>query len=47
MSELKEPPATLAKSNLSYTQGLLSWAGRTVGLLDADRLFSSLNRSLT
>ena len=47
MSELKEPPATLAKSNFSYTQGLLSWAGRTVGLLDADRLFSSLNRSLT
>ena len=43
----KEPPATLAKSNLSYTQGLLPWQGRTVGLLDADRLFSSLNRSLT
>ena len=27
-SELKEPPATLAKSNLSYTQGLLSWQGQ-------------------
>jgi chemotaxis-related protein WspD len=47
MSELKEPPATLAKSNFSYTQGVLSWAGRSVGLLDADRLFSTLNRSLT
>ena len=47
MSEVKEPPATLAKSDSSYTQGLLSWSGRTVGLLDADRLFSSLNRSLT
>ena len=47
MSELKEPPATLAKSNLSYTQGLLPWQGRTVGFLDADLLFSSLNRSLT
>jgi chemotaxis-related protein WspD len=46
MSELKEPPATLVKSSFSYTRGLLSWAGRTVGLLDAERLFSSLNRSL-
>jgi chemotaxis-related protein WspD len=46
-SELKEPPATLAKSNSSYTQGLLSSAGRTIGLLDAERLFSALNRSLT
>jgi chemotaxis-related protein WspD len=46
-SELKEPPAILAKSNLSYTQGLLPWQGRTVGFLDADQLFSSLNRSLT
>ncbi len=47
MPELKEPPATLAKSNLSYTQGLLYWQGRAVGFLDADRLFSALNRSLT
>jgi chemotaxis-related protein WspD len=47
VSELKDPPATLAKSNLSYTQGLLSWQGRAIGLLDADRLFSALNRSLT
>jgi chemotaxis-related protein WspD len=45
--ELQEPPATLAKSRLSYTQGILHWQGRTVGLLDADLLFSSLNRSLT
>jgi chemotaxis-related protein WspD len=46
-SELKQPPVILAKSNLSYTQGLLTWQGRTVGFLDADQLFSSLNRSLT
>jgi chemotaxis-related protein WspD len=45
--ELQEPPATLAKSNLSHTRGVLSWQGRTVGLLDAELLFSSLNRSLT
>ena len=47
MSELQEPPTTLAKSNLSYTQGLLPWQGRSVGFLDASQLFSSLNRSLT
>lgn len=47
MSELKEPPATLAKSNLSYTQGLFPWQGKTVGFLDADHLFLSLNRGLT
>jgi chemotaxis-related protein WspD len=47
LSELKELPATLAKSNPSYTQGLLMWQGKAVGFLDADRLFSSLNRSLT
>ena len=46
MSELKEPPATIAKSNFSYTRGLLLWQGRTAGFLDADHLFSSLNRSL-
>jgi chemotaxis-related protein WspD len=45
-TELQEPPATLAKSKLSHTQGILCWQGRTVGLLDADLLFSSLNRSL-
>ena len=41
------PPATLAKSNQSYTQALLPWQGSTVGFLDADHLFSSLNLSLT
>jgi chemotaxis-related protein WspD len=45
-SEVKDPPATLAKSNFSYIQGLLWSAGRTIGLLDAERLFSSLSRSL-
>jgi len=45
--ELTEPPSILAKSKLSHTQGILHWDGRAVGLLDADLLFSSLNRSLT
>jgi len=46
MSDLTEPPATLAKSRLSYTQGILRWQGRAVGLLEADLLLSALNRSL-
>jgi chemotaxis-related protein WspD len=45
--ELQEPPATLAKSRLSHTQGVLHWQDRAVGLLDPDLLLSSLNRSLT
>jgi chemotaxis-related protein WspD len=46
-SDLREPPATLAKSNPTYTQGLISWQGKTAGLLDAERVFAALNRSLT
>lgn len=46
-AELTEPPATLAKSRRSYTQGIIHWQGQPVGLLDADLLFASLNRSLT
>jgi chemotaxis-related protein WspD len=44
--ELQEPPATLAKSRLTYTQGILHWQDRTVGLLNAELVFSSFNRSL-
>lgn len=45
--ELAEPPATLARSRLSFTQGILHWQGQAVGLLNADLLFSSINRNLT
>lgn len=44
--ELQEPPAILAKSRLSYTQSILHWQDRVVSLLDAELLFSSLNRRL-
>jgi len=44
--ELKEPPATVAKSNSSYTQGILHWQGRAVGFLNAGVLFPTLDRSL-
>jgi chemotaxis-related protein WspD len=44
--ELQEPPATLTKSRLTYIQGILQWRDRAVGLLNAELVFSSLNRSL-
>jgi chemotaxis-related protein WspD len=44
--ELKTPPATLSKATLSYTLGIFGWRDRTVGLLEADSFFSTLNRSL-
>jgi len=46
-AELIEPPATLAKSKRSYTQGIIYWQEQPVGLLEADLLFAALNRSLT
>jgi chemotaxis-related protein WspD len=45
--QLKSPPATLTKSAQSYSKGVFDWRQRTVGYLDAEVLFSSLNRSLT
>jgi len=44
--ELTPAPATLAKSGLNFTQGVFLWQNRAVGFLDADLLFSSLNRNL-
>jgi chemotaxis-related protein WspD len=45
--ELKEPPATVARSSASFTEGVFLWEKRTVGFLAADRLFSRINGSLT
>ena len=45
--DLKAPPATVARSALTYTQGIFPWSERTAGLIDAELLFSALNRSLT
>jgi chemotaxis-related protein WspD len=46
MQQLQEPPATLAKSNRTFTRGILHWEERTVGFLDPHWLFSALNQSL-
>ena len=47
LTELKPPPATISQSSQTYSRGILHWKGRAVGYLDAELLFSSLNRSLT
>jgi chemotaxis-related protein WspD len=47
LDEMKEPPTTISKSALTYTQGVFKWRERSVGCLNADSLFSALNHSLT
>lgn len=44
--ELRDAPATVSKSSLTFTQGVFTWQQHPVGLLEADALFSTLNRSL-
>lgn len=45
--DLTEPPVTVGKSNPSYTRGVFGWKDHGVGFLDAELLFSTLNRSLS
>jgi chemotaxis-related protein WspD len=46
--QLKTPPAMISNPERfrGYTQAVFSWRDRTVGLLDADSFFDSLNRCL-
>lgn len=44
--ELADPPVTLARAALTFTRGVFPWGEHTVGLLQPERLFSSLDRSL-
>ena len=46
-NELHDPPATVSRSSLTYTQGVITSRDRTVGVLNADALFTSLNRNLS
>ncbi|MBI3850743.1 MAG: chemotaxis protein CheW [Verrucomicrobia bacterium] len=45
--ELTEVPATLAKNAANYSRGILTWRNKSVGCLDEELLFYTLNRSLT
>lgn len=40
------PPATVARAGVAHTRCVFGWRERVVGLLDEDRLFDSLLRSL-
>ena len=44
--ELKNAPATVAKSNPAFIEHILYWSDRSAGLLDADALFNALNGRL-
>jgi chemotaxis signal transduction protein len=44
--DLKDVPATIAHAQASYTQALLPLAGKSVGLLDEQRLFHTVGRTL-
>ena len=41
------PPSTVAHAGTAYTQAVIDWRGKKIGLLDCGLLFYALNRSLT
>ncbi|WP_345812415.1 chemotaxis protein CheW [Paraburkholderia sp. PREW-6R] len=46
LSTFSPPPATLSAAAAAHTRAVAPWRDLTVGLLDADALFDTLNRSL-
>ena len=44
--ELKDVPATVAQAQAAHTRALLSLSDRTVGVLDEQRLFYTVERAL-
>jgi chemotaxis-related protein WspD len=47
LGQVKPAPAVVSKSTQTYSRGVLQWQQHTVGFLDAELLFSFLNRSLS
>ena len=45
-SEFKEVPTTVSKAATAHSKAVLSWSGHIVGLLDDQRLFLTLHRSV-
>jgi chemotaxis-related protein WspD len=45
--EMAQPPSTLAKAALTFTQAVFPWQEKWVGLLEPELLFSTMNRSLS
>ncbi|WP_050464792.1 chemotaxis protein CheW [Herbaspirillum autotrophicum] len=46
-SSLREIPTTMAHATAIYTQAIVDWNNKSVGLIDCELLFYALNRSLT
>lgn len=46
-ADLCEPPATVAHSGLSCAAGVFPWRNLTVGFLEPNALFATLNRNLS
>jgi chemotaxis-related protein WspD len=46
-ADFQAVPATVASMSASHAVAVMAWKGVTVGLLDAAKLFETLNRSLT
>jgi chemotaxis-related protein WspD len=46
-ADLREAPATVANSTVSCATGVFPWRNFTVGYLDPDAMFASLNRNLS
>ncbi len=45
-SEWVPVPATVGRAGAGLSRGVLSWRGKSVGLLDDDRLFDAVTRSM-
>jgi len=46
LADLQELPATVSRSIRALTAGILPWRERTVGLLEEEKFFAALSRSL-
>ncbi|WP_321807738.1 chemotaxis protein CheW [Burkholderia sp. BCC1993] len=45
-SEWVPVPATVGRASAGLSRGVLSWRGKSIGLLDDDRLFDAVTRSM-
>lgn len=46
LERIKPPPATVSKSTAPYISGVLDWYGDRAGVIDEQRLFNDLKRSV-
>jgi chemotaxis-related protein WspD len=46
VEDAKQPPATVAQARVRFTKAVLSWNGRSVGILDDELLRRAINRRI-